>query len=62
MSIAAKVVAGTETSKAGETRAASEGIKSLKTTASNYAPQAEAQRRKWGMETHAVRSVHARKF
>jgi hypothetical protein len=62
MSIAAKVVAATETSKAGMTLAASKGIKSLKTTASNYSSQEESQRRKWGVETVALRSVHARKF
>jgi hypothetical protein len=62
MSTAAKLVASTETAKAGMTIVASKGSESLRATAGSHAPQEEAQRRKWGVETGAVRSVHARKF
>ena len=62
MSTAAKVIASTETGKAEMTLAASKDIKSLKTAAKYYSPQDEAQRRKWGVETGALRPVHARKF
>jgi hypothetical protein len=60
---AVKVVAATETGKAGMTLADAKGIKPPKATAaSGRSPQAEAQRRMWGVETGALRSVHARKF
>jgi hypothetical protein len=63
MPAAAKLSASMETAKDSKTLAATKGFKSLKaTTANNYSPQDEAQRRKWGVETSAVRSVHARKF
>ena len=62
MLTAAKITASTEIAKDNQTFAAARGIKSLKATANSYSPQAEAQRRKWGAETGAVRSIHARKF
>ncbi|MDQ1591141.1 MAG: hypothetical protein QOG71_1768 [Pyrinomonadaceae bacterium] len=63
MSAAAKALASTKTGKAGMTLDAPKGIKPPKATAaSGRSPQAEAQRRKWGVETGALRSVHARKF
>jgi hypothetical protein len=62
MSTAAKAVASTKTCRTGTMLAASKGIKSLKATLSSRSPQEEAQRCKWGVETRAVRSVHARKF
>lgn len=59
---AAKVVASTETVKAEMRLAASKRVKSLKERARGDASREEAQRRKWGVETGALRSVHARKF
>jgi hypothetical protein len=62
MTAAAKRVAVTETAKAVETLAPASGVRNLQTPERNYSRQAEAQRSKWGVETRAVRSVHARKF
>ena len=62
MSAAVKLIASTEAAKDDKTLAAPPRVKSLKTTASAYSPQEEAQRRKWGVETGTVRSIHARKF
>jgi hypothetical protein len=62
MSAAVKRAASTETVKAGQSPAALKGVESLKTTDNKYLAREEAQRRKWGVETGAVRSVHARKF
>jgi hypothetical protein len=59
---AAKAIAPTEVAKDTQTFAAAQAIKSLKATASSYSPQAEAERRKWGVETRAVRSIHVRKY
>lgn len=62
MSAAVKRIASTETVKAGKSLAAAKSDKSLKATGHNsFAPE-EARRRKWGVETGAVRSIHARKF
>ena len=62
MATATKRVAVSETAKAAETLAPAIGVKSLQLTERNYSRQEEAQRRKWGVETRAVRSAHARKF
>ena len=62
MSAAIKTAASTGTVKAGESLAAAKGDESLKATGNNSFARDETQRRKWGVETGAVRSVHARKF
>ncbi|HEY0098468.1 MAG TPA: hypothetical protein VGB76_05895 [Pyrinomonadaceae bacterium] len=62
MTTAAKLVASAETVNDNKTLTGAQGTKSLKATASGYSPQEEAQRRKWGVERGAVRSIHARKF
>lgn len=62
MATAAKSLARTETVKDATPPAAAKAVKSLKRTVDNYSPREEAQRRKWGVETSAVRSIHARKF
>lgn len=62
MSTAAKTIASTETAKASKTFSAAQGIKSRKATSGSRSPQEELQRRRWGVETRAVRRVHARKF
>jgi hypothetical protein len=62
MLTAAKITASTETAKDTQTLAAAPDSKSLKARASMYSPHEAAQRRKWGVETGAVRSLHARKF
>ncbi|MCA1565305.1 MAG: hypothetical protein LC803_06670 [Acidobacteria bacterium] len=58
----AKRIASTETAGDNKTGGVAKGIKNPKATASSYSPQVEAQRRRWGVETAAVRSMHARKF
>lgn len=62
MATATKRVAVTETAKAAEALAPASVVKSLQATERNYSVQQEALRRKWGVETRAVRSVHTRKF
>jgi hypothetical protein len=62
MSATAKSIVATATAEDNKTAEVAKGIKSLKTMAGSHSPQAEAQRRKWGVETHVVRSIHARKF
>lgn len=63
MQTAAKLIASTETAEPETTPAAAKGGMPAQATAhNNRSPQAEAQRRKWGVETRAVRSIHARKF
>jgi muconolactone delta-isomerase len=62
MATAAKRVAVTETVKAAEALAPASNVERLQATERNYSRQQEAQRRKWGLETRAVRSVHVRKF
>ena len=56
---AVRIIAPSETAKQSKTLAAPKGVKAK---ANNYSAQVEAQRRKWGTETAAVSSVHARKF
>lgn len=62
MATAAKSLVRIETVKDAAPPAAAKAVESLKRTADNYSPREEAQRRKWGVETRAVRSIHARKF
>lgn len=62
MSAAVKRVASTETAKDNKTLAAQPRVKSVKTTATSHTRKEEAQRSKWGVETVAVRPIHARKF
>jgi hypothetical protein len=62
MSAAVKKAVSTETVKAGKSFAASKGGRRPKATGNSHLAREEAQRRKWGVETGAVRSVHARKF
>jgi hypothetical protein len=62
MSAAVKKAVSTETVKAGKSPVTSKDGMSPKATGNNQFAREEAQRRKWGVETGAVRSVHARKF
>lgn len=62
MSTAVRLVATPEAAKDSKTPAATKGIKLSEATADNSFAHRESQRRKWGTETAAVRSVHARKF
>jgi len=62
MSAAVKLIASTETASKVKLLADAKESKSLRTAIKNYSPQEEAQRRKWGVETRAVRLVHAKKF
>jgi hypothetical protein len=62
MSAAAKRIALIETVKDNKTADVAKGLTNSKATLSNHSLQAEAQRRRWGVETAAVRPVHARKF
>lgn len=62
MSAAVKTAVSTGTVKAEKSLAATKSDKSLKATDNDSLALEEARRRKWGVETGAVRSVHARKF
>jgi hypothetical protein len=59
---AVRTIVAPETAEQDRSVAAAPGSKLSKATTNNYSAQAEAQRRKWGTETKAVRSTHARKF
>ena len=62
MSTATRRVVVTETAKQSKTPGGANDAKLSQAAANNYAAQLDAQRRKWGTDTDAVRSVHARKF
>jgi hypothetical protein len=63
MPAAAKAIAPTdETARDNKTHGSAKGFGNSKATAGSYSPQVEAQRRRWGVETAAIRSTHARKF
>lgn len=62
MSVAVKLTASAKTASDVKLLADTKESKSLRTAIKNYSPQEKAQRRKWGVETGAVRSIHARKF
>jgi hypothetical protein len=61
-SAAVRTIAVAETAERDKTVAVVPGGDLSKATTNNHSAQVEAQRRKWGTETAAVRSTHARKF
>jgi hypothetical protein len=64
MSAAApKSIASIETAGDNKAQGVAKGVEHSKATAGSHRPQeVEARRRRWGVETAVVRSMHARKF